>query len=206
MEFSKISESTTDPLICEIKKGDMAAFEKLFAIYFPRLNNYAKSIIKESSTSEDIVQEAFITLWNKRNELEIPKPEAFLYRIVRNRCIDYIRHVRVVQNKMISIDESQPVDELYSFDLTGNEPVLLIAQELNDQIESVFNQLPEKCREVFTLSRIDGLKNREIAERLNISIKNVERHISRAMKSFKESFPDNIPFQIILLAISLLRQ
>ena len=83
-------------------------------------------------------------------------------------------------------------EELYRIDFVGNEPYILIEKEIVQEIELTLDHLPDKCREVFIMSRIDGLKNREIAEKLRINIKNVERHISRALNTFRLRFGETL--------------
>ncbi len=105
---------------------------------------------------------------------------------------------------MQQIQISSKYEELYRIDFIGNEPYVLIEQELKLKIEKTIHSLPDRCREVFILSRMNGLKNKEIAERLNINIKNVERHISRAMKSFRENFSDELPLALVILVLKSL--
>jgi len=93
---------------------------------------------------------------------------------------------------------------LYRIDFIGNEPYILIEQELKIKIENTIQNLPQRCREVFMLSRINGLKNKEIAEKLDINIKNVERHLNRALQSFRKSFKDELPVGLIILLMKSL--
>ncbi|MEI6566883.1 MAG: sigma-70 family RNA polymerase sigma factor, partial [Verrucomicrobiota bacterium] len=92
-------------------------------------------------------------------------------------------------------------EELYRIDFIGNEPYLLIEQELKTRIERTIQDLPGRCREVFVLSRLNGLKNREIADKLNISIKNVERHLNRATQSFRKNFSGEFPIALVILLL-----
>lgn len=193
-----------DVLFDQIKSGDQRALELLFSIYFPRLNDFARNVIRDNVLSQDIVQEIFVKVWEKRTEIESINLEAFLFRLVRNRCIDYIKHLKVVNNRMQEIQLSSKYEELYRIDFVGNEPYVLIEQELKLKIENTIQHLPERCREVFILSRMKGLKNKEIAEMLNINIKNVERHLSRAMQSFRENFSNEIPIALVVLVLKSL--
>lgn len=186
------------------KKDDEQALELLFSIYFPRLNDFARNVVKDDVISQDIVQEVFVKIWEKWSDIENINLEAFLFRLVRNRCIDYIKHMKVVNNRMHEIQISSKYEELYRIDFIGNEPYVLIEKELKTKIEETIQRLPERCREVFILSRLNGLKNREIAERLNINIKNVERHLSRAMQSFRENFKEELPVALIILVLKSL--
>ena len=193
-----------DILFDQIRSGDQRALELLFSIYFPRLNDFARNVIRDDVLSQDIVQEIFVKVWEKRAEIESINLEAFLFRLVRNRCIDYIKHLKVVNNRMQEIQLSSKYEELYRIDFVGNEPYVLIEQELKLKIENTIQHLPERCREVFILSRMKGLKNKEIAEMLNINIKNVERHLSRAMQSFRENFSNEIPIALVVLVLKSL--
>lgn len=187
-----------------IKLGDQKALESLFAIYFPRLNDFASKVVKDDVISQDIVQEVFVKIWEKRSEIETINLEAFLFRLVRNRCIDYIKHLKVINNRMQEILISSKYEELYRIDFVGDEPYVLIEQELKQKIERTIDSLPERCREVFILSRINGLKNKEIAEKLEINIKNVERHLSRALQAFRENFTEELPLAIVILVLKSL--
>ena len=193
-----------DELFELIKLGDQKALESLFAIYFPRLNDFAGKVVKDDVISQDIVQDVFVKIWEKRSEIEPINLEAFLFRLVRNRCIDYIKHLKVINNRMQEIQISSKYEELYRIDFVGDEPYVLIEQELKQKIERTIESLPERCREVFILSRINGLKNKEIAERLNINVKNVERHLSRAMQSFRKNFTEELPLALVILVLKSL--
>jgi RNA polymerase sigma-70 factor (ECF subfamily) len=198
------SKRKADELFDQIKSGDQKALELLFSIYFPRLNDFAKNVVKDDGISQDIVQEVFVKVWEKRDEIESLNLEAFLFRLVRNRCIDYIKHLKVVNNRMQEIHISSKYEELYRIDFIGNEPYVLIEKELKTKIENTIQDLPDRCREVFILSRMNGLKNKEIAEKLNINIKNVERHLNRALQSFRANFSEELPIALIILVLKSL--
>ena len=193
-----------DELFDQIKANDPKAFEFLFSIYFARLNDFAKHVVKDDTISQDIVLEVFLKVWEKRSKIESLNLEAFLFRLVRNSCIDYIKHIKVVNNRMHEIEISTKYEELYRIDFVGNEPYILIEQELKYKIEKTVQSLPDRCREVFILSRVDGLKNKEIAEKLNINIKNVERHLNRALQSFYKNFSEDLPIALIVLLFKCL--
>ena len=195
------SRRRADELFDQIKTGDQKALELLFSIYFPRLNDFSRNVVKDDGISQDIVQEVFVKVWEKKAEIESLNIEAFLFRLVRNRCIDYIKHLKVVNNRLQKIHIASKYEELYRIDFVGNEPYILIEQELKMKIEKIIQDLPDRCREVFMLSRINGLKNKEIAEKLDINIKNVERHLNRALQSFRGNFSEELPIALILLVL-----
>jgi RNA polymerase sigma-70 factor (ECF subfamily) len=203
-EFGNKVKRRADELFDLVKTGDQKALELLFSIYFSRLNDFARNVVKDDVISQDIVQEVFVKVWEKRATIESVNLEGFLFRLVRNRCIDYIKHLKVVQNRMNEIQLDSKYEELYRIDFVGDEPYVMIEQELSQKIEKIIDSLPERCREVFIYSRIDGLKNREIAVKLNINIKNVERHLARAMQSFRENFKDELPLALIVLVLKSL--
>lgn len=198
------SRRRADELFDQIKTGDQKALELLFSIYFPRLNDFSRNVVKDDGISQDIVQEVFVKVWEKKAEIESLNIEAFLFRLVRNRCIDYIKHLKVVNNRLQKIHIASKYEELYRIDFVGNEPYILIEQELKMKIERTIQDLPDRCREVFMLSRINGLKNKEIAEKLDINIKNVERHLNRALQSFRINFTEELPIALILLVLKSL--
>ena len=193
-----------DELFDQIKSGDQKALELLFSIYFSRLNDFARNVVKDDVISQDIVQDVFVKVWEKSAEIESINIEAYLFRLVRNRCIDYIKHLKVMNNRMQEIQISSKYEELYRIDFIGNEPYVLIEHELKLKIEKTIQNLPDRCREVFILSRINGLKNKEIAEKLNINIKNVERHLNRAMQSFRKNFSEELPIALVILVLKSL--
>lgn len=196
-----ICRRKADELFDQIKSGDQKALELLFSIYFPRLNDFARNVVKDDVISQDIVQDVFVKVWEKKAEIESINLEAYLFRLVRNRCIDYIKHLKVVNKRMHEIQITSKYEELYRIDFIGDEPYVLIEQELKLKIEKTIQTLPERCREVFVMSRMNGLKNKEIAERLNINIKNVERHLNRAMRSFRENLSEELPIALVILVI-----
>jgi len=202
--FENKRKRRADELFDQIKSGDQKALELLFAVYFPRLNDFARKVVKDDVISQDIVQDVFVKVWERRAEIESINLEAFFFRLVRNHCIDYIKHLKVVTNRMNEIQISSKYEEMYRIDFWGDEPYVLIEQELKIKIEKTIHSLPERCREVFILSRINGLKNKEIAEKLDINIKNVERHLARAMQSFRENFTEELPIALIILVLKSL--
>jgi len=188
-----------------VSEGDEKAFEQLYKLYFPRLYTFALKIINDSSLAKDVVQNVFIRLWETHSSFRYEHPEAFLYKMVRNASLNYIRHVKVVDNLKSNIRDQYLGEELYYIDLVGDQPYLLIEKELQEKVVEVMNSLPEKCRIIFRMSRLDGLKNQEIATQLNISIKAVEKHISKALSIYREKFSSYLPLPVILLILNNLK-
>jgi RNA polymerase sigma-70 factor (ECF subfamily) len=178
-------------IVSRINDGDNRAFDILFRKYYQRLFAFAQSFIRDEDLSKDIVQEVFITFWEKRVSIKNIAIEAFLYKMVRNHCLNYIRNLKVFENKSVKLENASKLEELYRIAIVKDEPYTLIEEELNQEIENVLKKLPETCRKVFELSRTEGLMNKEIAERMNFSVKNVEKYISQALKACNRYFEKN---------------
>lgn len=185
MDDIKLSDEL---ILSRIKDGDNRAFDILFRKYYPRLFAFANTFIRDEDISKDIVQEVFILVWEQRLTVKNIAIESFLYKIVRNHCLNYIRNLKVYENKNIRLGNASKLEELYRIAIVKDEPYSLIEEELNQEMENVLKKLPETCRKVFELSRIEGLMNKEIAERMNFSVKNVEKYISQALKAFNAYF------------------
>jgi len=175
-------------LVKKIKKGDEKAFELLFYRYYPRLFAFAREVVQSENIANDMVQDVYLKLWEKRGDLRDISVKNLLYTMVRNQCLNYLRDRRVINNKKVTLSDMNQIEELYNIDFQSKIPDKLLEQQLNEEIQQVMNKLPEKAREVFRLSRIKGLQNKEIAEELNVSQKNVEKHISKALQLFRKYF------------------
>jgi RNA polymerase sigma-70 factor (family 1) len=177
-----------------LRLDDRKAFEILYNKYSRKLYNAAYNLFRDTEVCEDLVQELFIDLWAKRNTLNITSLEWYLKVAVKNRVLMYIR----TQKATLDISVIETLTDKYTTD----------SQLLQHDISRVLNQsvanLPEKCRHIFTLSRMDYLSNKEIAARLNISIKTVENQITIALRYLRTGLTDYLPSVIVVLLLSLL--
>ncbi len=156
-------------------EGDTQAFEQLYQRYYPLLCQRVQSMIGCAYKSEEIVSDVFIKIWNNRRDLTISSSlKAYLYTAVRNQTIDYIRK----QNRHRAIDGEVRVS--LPSDYTSPEEALIF-EEVRQAVEAAIDSLPPQGRHIFRLSRDHGLKYREIADKLNISIKTVETHMRRSL-------------------------
>ncbi len=164
-------------LFSSLKAGEERAFEKLFRNYYAPLCYYASKILQNDGAAEEIVQDFFVRLWEKRADIEIETSlKNYFFRSVKNLCLNQIKHENVkIQHVKSVISEAESTEYSDHF------------QEVNLQkdIEEGIAALPEKRREIFRLSREEGLKYREIADKLNISIKTVEAHMGLAIKTLR---------------------
>ena len=155
-------------------------FEIIYLKYYNVLITFASRIVGDGSAAEDIIQDVFTDLWINRKNVDISKSiKPYLYKVAYNRSIDFLK---LSENKNIPFSNHTTVleDLLYST-FTSHDELNMI--EFESEITKIIDGLPVRCKEVFLLSRHDNLKNREIAEKLNISIKTVEKHISTALQS-----------------------
>lgn len=196
----KLDDANRELFIKTLHKNEKA-FEKLYRLYFPRLFSFSMKIVEDQSMAKDIVQNIFIKIWESPDIIKLDNPEAYLFKMVKNASLNYIRHLKVLDNLKVQVKEKYLGEELYYIDFIGNEPVELISREIQEKIDQVMNSLPKKCREVFLLSRNEGLKNREIAKKLNISIKSVEKHISKALLVYRANFTELFPFYFLIFTV-----
>lgn len=167
---------------------DETIFEGLYYKYSDRLYNFAFRFVSDEHTAQDIVHEAYGTLWEKFEGKESDAWLALLFRIVRNRSIDTLRHQSSL--RIVSLTDSfrNVCDEgLYQMDFAVNDSDRkTIYDELTANIHSIMGKLPDRCREVFMMSRFQNMKNKEIAAALKISEKAVEKHIHKALTVFRK--------------------
>jgi len=168
-------------------------FEELFREYFKPLTAFAKKYINDIDISKGIVHDAFLKLWEKREGVDTSKSvKSYLYTTVYNKSLNYIRDNKKfvnTENKINLFEKSNDWD--YS-----NK---MIANEIEAKIIQTLDSLPEKCRQVFIMSRYEELKYREIAEKLKISIKTVETQMSKALKALRKNLTEYITVLFIIL-------
>ena len=199
--------SDNNLLIADIRNGKHEAYEYLFATYYPRLHNYALRFLADGDAVGDIIQDCFMKLWEKRGELILQSVGALLFRMVRNQCLNYLRHKALEDSEWLqSLNLEDHSERLYSTDFLDDPDQELLFQELKRQVEQTLDALPERSRQIFTMSRFDGMKNRERAEELGISAKVVERHIGRALKMFRRQLRNVQPLDVRLILMAWLMQ
>jgi len=178
----------SDPdIVNAIRWGDEPAFEQTFRKYYQRLCNYACTLLKDEDESEEVVQTVFLTIWEKRENLEITLSlKSYLYRAVHNHCLNRFKHASVRQVHR---------EHTLNFGEHSYESVteVIHANELEERIERSVSKLPEQCQKAFRLSRFEELKYHEIAEQLGISIKTVENQIGKALKILRTELADYLP-------------
>lgn len=174
---------------------DLDEIEILFKEHYQDLTRYAYSITKEQTSAEDVVQQLFVKLWEKRNDLSIQTdPKSYLFRATYNASIN-------VWKKRQRMDRDGEVSSsTFASEQTSDR---VLSKELEERIENAIQTLPEKCQEVFRLSRFNELSYKEIAEELDISSKTVENHMGKALKLMRQELSDYLPQIVITLLLSM---
>lgn len=167
-------------IIGRIRQGDIQQFETLFRSSYVSLVRYAGTIIKDPDSAEEIVQDLFFRLWQNKENLKIESSlNGYLFRSVHNSCLHFIEHQKVIAK--YSAEMSYEPEES-----VVNPAELMNYKELQEKIVRILERLPEKCGRIFCMSRFDGLKYSEIAEKLSVSVKTVEANMGRALKVFRK--------------------
>jgi RNA polymerase sigma-70 factor (ECF subfamily) len=175
-----------------IIQGDVKAFDELFRMFYFRLFSFAKSYLRDADIAENMVQDAFLLLWERRETLrQDSNINAWLLTVVKNNILNHIER----QRKQIEI-ENNYVERisrelgLRIASLKDCDPEYIFSAEVTEIINKALASLPEQCRRVITMSRFDEMSNKEIAEKLNISVKGVEYHITNALKKLRIALKD----------------
>ncbi len=171
---------------------DKHSFELLFKEHFNSLCRFAFGFLNDQDSSQEIVQDAFINLWQKKETITSDKSvKSYLYTSVKNRCLNYIRDHKKFRSQYLDVELELgiPIEDVDIFSQS----------ETQNKIESALNKLPAKCRQVFELSRFEELKYKEIAVNLNISQKTVEIHMSKALKILRLELKDLLVILILIM-------
>lgn len=186
-------ENIDNQLIVLIIAGDKSAFDRVFIKYFKNLHAYAFKLINDRDNAEELVQNVFCRIWEKKHLLKIDGYlKSFLYRAVHNECLNFIKHQKVRYS--FETHYSSKEEDAES-DLSKE----LAASELRRQLFMAISELPEDCASVFQMSRFEQLKYHEIAAQLNIPIKAVEYQMGKALKVIRLKLIDFLPTFLIYL-------
>lgn len=164
---------------------DRTVFETLFKEHFKELVFFAQRYVKDFDTSREVVQSAFVTLWEKRETLDATRNvKAYLASVIHNRCLNHLRDHKKFNANLLSLEGLSGSIAQTSDDLIAKETELIIQQAIDE--------LPEKCREIFLLNRFEYMKYQEIADHLGISVKTVETQMSKALQHMRVRLADII--------------
>jgi len=175
-------------------------FDSIYINNFSRLFLFAKEYVLFDEEAENIVQDIFLMLWEKREALRVDVSlTAYLFTLVKNKCIDFLRHQMVEQ--MYSENVKHEYNEELNvklFALESFDHNFSSEEDIETLLKNAIDKLPERCRLIFIKSRIEGKKYKEIAEELNLSVNTVEGQISIALKKLREELKDYLPLLLFL--------
>ena len=172
-------------LAVRFNNGDMGAFREIYRKYSPVMQAFAAKFTNRT-TAEDLVQDVFMRIWVNRETSPINESlQAYLFRAVRNRCINYLEHLKIKANY-----EAREMIELQIREAAffQSPEQLFIRQEQLDRIYQEIEKLPEKSREIFKMTYFEDKKAAEIAKELCLSVRTVETHIYKALKTLRKFF------------------
>lgn len=179
MELSDLS------LIGLITRGDEQAFDRLFTDWYGKLYTYAYTVLRDETKAEEAVQAVFCRIWEKREQLQVHSSiKAYLYGSVYNECMNWPRQEKHVKAHRLHVLRSN--DRAEADNAAGKAEM----GELEQKLKQALDELPDQCRAIFQLSRFGGLKYREIADQLDLSVKTVEAQVSKALKQLRSKLAD----------------
>lgn len=175
-----------------LQNGDEHTFEQVFKTHYKNLHAYAFTIIKNHTTAEEVVQNVFFKLWERKAQLAADTQlKAYLYRAVHNESLNHIKHEKVKnQYKMHAISKQEEYAQPASKKIT--------LTELEEHVREALNELPEQCRTIFQMSRFQELKYREIADELGLAVKTVENQMGKALKILRSRLAEFLPLLILI--------
>jgi len=196
--MSKTSYETYNDaqLVDQIKANDQAAFQYVFRRYYQELCNFALSYLKVETASEEVVQEMFISIWEKRQKLKIQSSlKAYLFVSIKNRSLNYLNSKATQVSKKSHSTSAE--DAIQISDNSIDET--LKDAELQTLVSQAIQSLPARCQEIFKLNRLEGLSYQQVADHLNLSKKTVEAQMGIAFKKLREFIKQRWEFLIVLL-------
>ena len=178
-----------------LTRKDKAAFEQVFKTHYKNLYAYAFTILKDENEAEEMVQQVFFKLWERSEHLSFSGSiAAYLYRAVHSESLNFLKHQKVKETHRLHV--------AYSMKNKSEQPQgKMIGKELEQKFREALNELPEQCRTVFQLSRFEDMKYKEIAGKLDISVKTVENHMGKALKLLRTKLVDFLPLLLILVKL-----
>lgn len=178
-------------------------FEDIYLSYFSKMKHFATEYVISDEDAENIVQDVFVELWENKEMLNMHMNLiAYLFTTIKNKCLNHMRHKIVVQNTATKMQEEYLISLRMNLDsLEAFDNKLFSDQDIEKIINRALDSLPEKCRTIFFMSKIEGKKQKEIAQELNISINAVGTQIGIAYKKLRTELKDYLPIMLFLLSL-----
>jgi RNA polymerase sigma-70 factor (family 1) len=182
-----MNSATEEKFVKALCKGDQRAFEVLFLFYQPKLIYYLTGFVKNAELSRDMAQDIFLSVWNNRAKLsEIKSFKAYIFKMGKNAICNYYDH-SLVNEKFVAEQLARP-------SVFENTEELVFAKQLQSLIDSTVSKMPSQRKLIFTMSRVEGLSNDEIACKLNINKRTIENHLTAALGDLRKTIKMCIMF------------
>jgi RNA polymerase sigma-70 factor (family 1) len=182
-------------------------FKELFLKYYDMLCVYSLRYVKDIDVSKDIVQDSFVDLWEKRDELDMSTSlKSLLYRYVHNKSIDYTRHLSSNNETLNEKVIEHPLDLEWSLILSEQIDEDIDCKIITDEVNKCLDELSPKCADIFRMSREQGMTNKEIAEKLQVTIKSVEKQKTKAISFIREHLMNSGYLTMFLFALLLMKK
>ena len=192
------NDNITQELLTRLKNGDILAFDQLYELYSHKLFSFVFKILKNEAEVDDIVQEVFVKIWESRNKLEDYKLlNSYIFTIAYNNSIDLIRK-RISNNKYLG-----HLKYSASINFTPTIVSQIECNELNNQVEKLIANLPDRQKQAYLLHREEGLTYTEIAEKLGISKNTVENHMVKALKYLRQNMDNSLLINMLFVSLFL---
>jgi RNA polymerase sigma-70 factor (family 1) len=181
-------------------KNTIAEFEEIYLSFYPRLKRFAQEYVISEADAENIVQDVFLDLWERRAFVSSSiNLTSYLFTNIKNKCIDFLRHRMVMQNAANKMQEEYELAlQIKLQSLQAFDEHIFSNTDMEAVIADAIQSLPEKCRQIFVMNKIEGKKQKTIAKELNLSIHTVESQMAIAYRKLKEILKDYRPLFIFL--------
>ena len=178
-------------------------FEDIYLSYFSKMKYFAKEYVISEEDAENIVPEVFVELWENKEMLNMHMNLiAYLFTTIKNKCLNHLRHKLVVQETASKLQEEYTISLRMNLDsLEAFDNNLFSDQDIEKIISRALDTLSEKCRTIFIMSKIEGKKQKEIAQELNISINTIETQMGIAYKKLRIELKDYFPILLFILCL-----
>ncbi|NWJ51024.1 MAG: RNA polymerase sigma-70 factor [Bacteroidetes bacterium] len=186
-------------IVKDIQEGNIKTFEEVFINYYPFLQKFAEGYVNNKDEASDIVQSVFLSVWERKEKLKTDTNlNNYLITLTKNQCLNFIKHLKAKQTYLQS--QSYNVNELLLnyYALENLNENKLILNELTAVIENAINSLPEQCKEIFRMSRFENMKYQEIADKMDISVKTVEKKMSISLGILRAALKDYLMLFLFL--------
>lgn len=181
-----------------MRENKSIVFDSIFRRTYSRLYFYALSLLSDESDADDVVEEVFFELWGRMDEIDLDgNIEAFLYRAVYTRSVNVLKRRNVSAGRLAAIEDINNMRMEYYSGFNDDPLHRMENAELRRKIEDTIDMLPEKCRQVFRMSYLNGMRNNDIAEELQLSVRTVEAHMYRALRFLRERLGECLTAAVI---------